>query len=242
MNAILAADNISVTRNSKQILQDVSVQIYPKDFITVIGPNGAGKSMLLKCLLGFYQPDSGTVYRQAGIKASYVPQRLNLDHTIPITVKDFIGLRKKTSQAGIVKVAEETGIGNKLGLQLSTLSDGELQRVLLSRSLLEQPELLVLDEPAQNLDLSGQLGFYKLLDRIYQDRRLSILMVSHDLHMVMASTKKVLCLFHHVCCSGEPHVVAKDPEFIELFGKDMARMVAVYQHSHSHSHEGDTSV
>ncbi|MGV0005382.1 MAG: ATP-binding cassette domain-containing protein [Candidatus Porifericomitaceae bacterium WSBS_2022_MAG_OTU9] len=242
MNAILAADSISVTRNGKQILKDVSVQVGTKDFITVIGPNGAGKSMLLKCMLGFYQPDSGKVHRQAGLKANYVPQRLNPDHTIPITVKDFIGLRKKASAAEVVKVAEETGIENKLGLQLSTLSDGELQRVLLSRSLLEQPELLVLDEPAQNLDLSGQLSFYRLLDKIYQDRGISILMVSHDLHMVMASTKKVLCLFHHVCCSGEPHMVAKDPEFIELFGKDMARMMAVYQHSHSHSHDGDTGV
>ena len=124
---------------------------------------------------------------------------------------------------------------------MSVLSSGELQRVLLARSLLNNPELLVLDEPAQNLDIAGQLTFYKLLETIYASHDLSILMVSHDLHLVMASTKQVVCLFHHICCSGEPHAVTKDPEFISLFGNDMANMVAVYQHSHNHTHDNGNS-
>ena len=119
---------------------------------------------------------------------------------------------------------------------LTLLSGGELQRVLLARSLLNNPELLILDEPAQNLDITGQLSFYRLIEHIYQERKLTILMVSHDLHMVMASSRQVICLFHHVCCSGEPQAVTKDPEFIALFGKDMANMMAVYQHSHNHTH------
>lgn len=135
------------------------------------------------------------------------------------------------------EVAQEMGIEHLLRTPLYVLSGGELQRVLLVRSLMDNPELLVLDEPAQNLDIASQLTFYKLLERIYTERSLSILMISHDLHMVMAATKKVICLFHHICCSGEPHVVTQDPEFISLFGSDMANMMSVYQHSHNHTHD-----
>lgn len=131
----------------------------------------------------------------------------------------------------------ETGIEGLLDAQLHGLSGGELQRVLLARALLNTPELLVLDEPAQNLDIVGQIAFYKLLENIYKKRPLAILMVSHDLHMVMAATKKVICLFHHICCSGEPQVVTRDPAFTALFGTDMAKMLAVYHHEHNHSHD-----
>jgi zinc transport system ATP-binding protein len=146
-------------------------------------------------------------------------------------------LRKKVDEEEIEKIADETNIKSLLEKPVHVLSGGERQRVLLARSLIGNPELLVLDEPAQNLDISGQLAFYKLLEQIYQSRSLSILMVSHDLHMVMATTKKVVCLFHHICCSGEPQIVTKDPEFVSLFGNDMAEMMAVYQHGHNHTHE-----
>ncbi len=238
MDALIKAKNITVVCHNTPILKDVSASIGPKDFITVIGPNGAGKSMLLKCLLGFYQPDEGTITRKKDLKIGYVPQRFVPDATLPITVQRFLTLRKKTDPISVEKTAIETGIETILKKPLYVLSGGELQRVLLARSLLDNPELLVLDEPAQNLDISGQLAFYKLLERVYSERALSILMVSHDLHMVMASTKHVLCLFHHVCCSGEPRAVTQDPEFIALFGPDMAHMMAVYQHSHHHTHDG----
>ena len=235
-SALIKAENISIARQGKHILENVSLNIGKKDFITVIGPNGAGKSMLLKCLMGFYQPDKGKVKQKHKLKIGYVPQQLVPNHSMPITVKRFLSLRKPSDTSSIEQITEESCIAHLLKKSLSVLSGGELQRVLVARSLLNKPELLILDEPAQNLDISGQLAFYKLLERIYNTRPLSILMVSHDLHMVMALTKQVICLFHHICCSGEPQVVTKDPEFITLFGSDMARMMAVYQHSHNHKH------
>ncbi len=237
MGTLVEADNVVVIRQGTTILKNVSLTIGERDFITIIGPNGAGKSMLLQCLMGFYKPDSGLVTRRKDLKIGYVPQCFTPDHTMPITTKRFLRIRKKTDILSLKKISEETNIKYVLEKPLSVLSGGELQRVLLARSLLDKPKLLVLDEPAQNLDISSQLAFYKLLGRIYDKKKLSILMVSHDLHMVMASTKQVVCLFHHVCCSGEPQVVTKDPEFISLFGNDMANMMAVYQHSHHHHHE-----
>jgi len=239
MSIFLAANSISIIREGHSILRDVSLSVNDRDFITVIGPNGAGKTMLLKALMGFFPPDSGSIEKKPGLRIGYVPQRLIPDHAIPISARRFLMLRKKTSRDALQRVAEETAIAEILEKPLHVLSGGELQRVLLARALLDDPELLVLDEPAQNLDVSGQLVFYKLLERIYKERPIAILMVSHDLHLVMASSKQVVCLFHHICCSGEPHVVAKDPEFIALFGQDMAKMMAVYQHAHNHEHAHD---
>ncbi len=239
---LLKATGISIARQGQVILHHVSLEVAPRDFVTIIGPNGAGKSVLLKALLGFFPPDEGRIDRTPGLKTGYVPQRFTPDHTIPITVKRFLTLRRKIDDAALQHTAAETGIGGLLTRQLSVLSGGEVQRVLLARALLDSPDLLVLDEPAQNLDVSGQLAFYKLLEKLYKKRRIGILMVSHDLHLVMASTRQVICLYHHVCCSGEPQAVAKDPEFIALFGNDMARMMAVYHHEHAHVHDEGESV
>ncbi len=236
MNTLIKAQNITVTRQGKDILKDVSIDLVREDFMTVVGPNGAGKSMLLKCLMGFYPPDSGAIERSKNLKTGYVPQSLLLDHRMPISAERFLTLHKTINPEDLRVTVHETGIEHTLEQPLAVLSGGELQRVLLARSLLGNPELLILDEPAQNLDISGQIAFYKLLQRIYAERSLTILMVSHDLHMVMAATKKVVCLFHHICCSGEPHTVTKDPEFISLFGDDMSKMLAVYQHHHDHTH------
>lgn len=238
---LIQASNINVSRQGNKILENVSVVVGDHDFLTVIGPNGAGKSMLLKCLMGFYAPDIGEIRKMNGLRVGYVPQNFAPEHTMPISVRRFLTLRKKTEKAAIEEIARETGILNILDQALFELSGGERQRVLLARSLLDNPHLLVLDEPAQNLDISGQLGFYRLVEKIYKERKVSVLMVSHDLHLVMASTKEVICLFHHVCCSGEPQIVAKDPEFISLFGNDMATMMAAYQHSHDHAHHDNQS-
>lgn len=235
---LLIAQNITITKDKQKILNDVSLTIKKNDFITIIGPNGAGKSMLLKCLMGFYPPTQGKIYKNKTLQIGYVPQKLYSDATLPITVLSFLMLSKHTiSPPALHAIIEETQIAPFLKKQLHILSGGQLQRVLLARSLLCNPHILILDEPAQNLDISGQLAFYKLLSDIYQRRNLSILMVSHDLHMVMASSKQVICLYHHICCSGTPSMVTKDPEFIALFGTDMAKMLAIYQHNHDHNHD-----
>lgn len=236
MGVLLSGTNLSVERHGKKILDDVSISIKPRDFITIIGPNGAGKSMLLKCLLGFYKPTGGQVTRQAGLRIGYIPQRLTIEKTIPITVKRFLSLHKASSKASKDQVIADTDIGSLIHRPLSVLSGGEMQRVLLARALLNDPQLLVLDEPAQNLDLSGQLAFYEHFEQAYKSRDISVLMVSHDLHLVLASTQQVICLYHHICCSGKPEQIRSDPSFIELFGKDMARMMSYYQHHHDHTH------
>lgn len=193
--------------------------------------------MLLKCLMEFYAPNKGKIHRRENLRIGYVPQRFALQPSFPMTAKKFLTLRSKESAEKILQIAEETKIDKILTRDLSVLSGGELQRVLVARALLNSPELLILDEPAQNLDISGQMSFYKLLENIYKTHAISILMVSHDLHLVMASSKQVVCLFKHICCSGEPQIITKDPEFIALFGNDMARMMAVYHHEHQHHHE-----
>lgn len=236
---LIEAQNVSVIRQGQLILDAVSLAIGERDFTTIIGPNGAGKSMLLKCLLGIEKPSAGMVSRAAGVRIGYVPQRLVPDHTLPITTHRFLTLKKAWDEATLQSVATETDIAAILSKPLHVLSGGELQRVLLARALMNAPQLLVLDEPAQNLDISGQLRFYKLLETIFAKRNLSILMVSHDLHMVMASTQRVVCLYRHICCAGAPHAVTRDPEFIALFGDDMARMMAVYHHEHTHTHDHD---
>ena len=235
INALISANNISVIKNHKAILKNIDIQINKNDFITIIGPNGAGKTMLLKCLMGFYKPDFGIIKKKVELKIGYMPQNINVINTMPINVKNFVTVRKKFDKYSFKQVVLETEIDEILDKQISVLSGGEMQRVLLARSLLNNPDLLILDEPAQNLDISGQMNFYKLLQSIYSKRELSILMVSHDLHLVMVSTKKVLCLSNHICCSGKPQQITKDPEFISMFGKDMANMMAVYQHTNSNS-------
>ncbi len=237
MESLIKAQNITVSREKRSILKDVSLEIKAHDFITIIGPNGAGKSMLLKCLMGFFKPNSGKISVKKNLRIGYVPQRLTPSPSMPISVSGFLKLGKKIDDNFLKEIASEAGIAEIIDKQLYILSGGELQRVLLARALLNNPEILILDEPAQNLDISGQLAFYKLIENVYKNRKLAILMVSHDLHLVMASSKQVICLFHHICCEGEPQMVAKDPEFISLFGNDMAKMMAVYNHSHNHIHD-----
>jgi zinc transport system ATP-binding protein len=237
MSFLIQAKDLCVKRHNKNILENVFVNVKKNDFITIIGPNGAGKSVLLECLMGSFVPDRGEIIKKNNLSVGYIPQNFNPESSMPISVKRFLTLKKKFTPQELINIASETNISEILEKNLSDLSGGELQKVLLARSLLDEPELLILDEPAQNLDIKNQLNFYNLLNSIYKNRELSILMVSHDLHMVMSSTKQVICLYHHICCSGEPQTVAKDPEFISLFGNDMAKMMSVYQHTHNHSHQ-----
>ena len=234
---LIKADNLSATRQDRKVLDGVSLTLAKNDFITLIGPNGAGKSVLLRHLLKLEAPQSGTVSHADGLKIGYVPEKFNIDATLPMPVKRFLTLNNDVKDDALMALAEETHCVSLLERPLGALSGGEVQRVLLARALASDPHVLMLDEPAQNLDVSGQLQFYKLIDDIFDNRNLSVLMVSHDLHMVMRSTRQVVCLFHHICCSGAPESVAKDPEFINMFGSDMAQMMSVYQHSHDHNHE-----
>jgi len=229
---IVSADHLSQRYQGRLVLDDVSLTLKEGDFITIIGPNGAGKSTLLKSLMGLITPESGTVTRNPKARIGYIPQRMEINPSLPMSVERFITLNKTTPLSD----DEGLGITPLLDKPIHSLSGGEWQRVLLARALQDQPDAIILDEPAQNLDLSGQVQFYKTLDRLHQTRGLAILMVSHDLHMVMASTRQVVCLYHHICCSGAPQAVARDPEFAHLFGQDMAAMMAVYQHDHDHDH------
>jgi zinc transport system ATP-binding protein len=235
---LIAATDLSLSFGDRLILDRVSLSLDKGDFITIIGPNGAGKSTLLKALMGLVKPDTGRVERKDGIRIGYIPQKLSIEPSLPITADAFIRLNKKAA-SGFDALAAELGLTPLLKKPVQSLSGGEWQRALLARALMDDPDAIILDEPAQNLDLSGQMHFYKMLDRIHRDRGMAILMVSHDLHMVMASTRQVVCLYHHICCSGAPQAVTKDPEFINLFGRDMASMMAIYHHDHDHDHHHD---
>jgi zinc transport system ATP-binding protein len=236
---LIEATELCVRRHGGLVLDNVSLTLGERDFITLIGPNGAGKSVLLRHLLKLESPNSGTVKHRQGIRIGYVPERFQIDPTLPMPVRRFLTLNNNQSAEAVEALALEANCGGLLDKPLANLSGGELQRVLLARALSGNPHVLMLDEPAQNLDVSGQLQFYQLIDALYEKRNLSVLMVSHDLHMVMSSTRQVVCLYHHICCSGAPDSVARDPEFVQMFGAEMAQMMAVYQHSHAHDHTHD---
>ena len=236
---LVTASNLSVIRQKRAILDDVSLNITERDFITLIGPNVAWKTVFLRHLLKLDSPNSGSVTHRADLKIGYVPQRVDIDPGLPISVNRFLTLNNTLADAELEQLANVTKIQHLLDTPLSSLSGGELQRVLLTRALTNKPDLMILDEPAQNLDVNGQLQFYTLIEEIYESRNIAILMVSHDLHLVMSSTRKVVCLYHHICCSGAPESVARDPEFISIFGNDMAKLMAVYPHTHAHDHDHD---
>lgn len=236
---LVTVRDLTVVKQGQTILDAVSLDIAKHDFITLIGPNGAGKTVLLRHLLKLESPHGGRVHHQSGLKIGYVPQRVTIDPSLPMTVQRFLTVNNDVTGSQLDSLATETKISHLLNSPLADLSGGELQRVLLTRALAGKPNLLILDEPAQNLDVNGQLQFYTMIDEIYESRKLSVLMVSHDLHLVMSSTRKVVCLFRHICCSGAPESVARDPEFISIFGDDMAKLMAVYPHSHAHDHDHD---
>jgi zinc transport system ATP-binding protein len=236
-DALITAQNISLNHQGKKILDDVSFSLNPGEFITLIGPNGAGKSSLIKVLLGLIKQDSGKIKRSKSIRLGYTPQLFTPNPFIPISVVDFLTLNQKVEKSFIGATAETTGVTSLLNLQLKDLSGGELQKVLLTRALMNKPNVLILDEPAQNLDVDGQMQLYKLIQEIHQTQNCAVLMVSHDLHRVMKESTQVLCLYHHICCKGHPEAILKDEQFNDLFADQMTELMATYEHHHNHNHK-----
>ncbi len=214
------------------MLHDVSLSIRPREIVTIVGPNGAGKTTLLSCLIGLSTIDHGQIIRSDHLRIGYVPQHFRPQTSMPITVASFLQLYGPMDDA----LATELDVAELMESELANLSGGELRRVLLLRALLRKPQLLVLDEPTQGVDVAGQGEFYQLLKRLSDKNDLAVLMVSHDLHVVMAATQRVICLNRHICCEGAPERVGSDPQFAALFGEQLAKQLALYQHHHSHSH------
>ncbi|WP_020561254.1 zinc ABC transporter ATP-binding protein ZnuC [Thiofilum flexile] len=239
---LAALEHVSLRLNQRDILHDISLEVHPAKVLTLIGPNGAGKSSLLKILLGLEQPTVGKVWRKPGLSVGYVPQRFQLEPLMPLTVERFICLGSKPKQS-VQSVLQAVGIEQLQQASLQGLSGGEMQRVLLARAILKRPELLVLDEPGQGVDVAGLSELYQLLTQLKNDYDYGVVLVSHDLHLVMAATDQVLCLNTHVCCSGRPDAVTAHPEYLKLFGlPNIEQNLAVYTHHHNHHHGLDGSV
>jgi zinc transport system ATP-binding protein len=234
--ALISARGLALARAGRPILTDIDIDIAPGEIVTVIGPNGAGKTMLVRALLGLEPINSGEVRRRAGLVVGYAPQRFEVDRAIPLTVARFVALGKPAAQE-IGRVLADVGAGKLVERQLSELSGGELQRVVLARALARCPGLLVLDEPARGVDYAGEAELYTLIGRLRAERGFGVLLVSHDLHVVMAQSDRVICLNRHVCCSGVPQLVAQHPEYARLFGPQAARAFGVYTHQHDHRHD-----
>jgi len=235
-DALITLNNISLSHNGKNVLDDVSFKLHKGEFVTLIGPNGAGKSSLIKILLGVIKQDSGDITYTNNIRLGYTPQTFSANPFIPISVKDFLTLNQKLDSEFMLQTFELTGIKELLKLPLKNLSGGELQKVLLTRALLNKPNVLILDEPAQNLDIDGQMQLYKLIQDIHQQQNCAVLMVSHDLHRVMKESTQVLCLYHHICCEGLPESILKDEKFNDLFADQINDLMATYEHHHNHHH------
>ena len=232
----MSAQNIRVQVGERVLLDNINLDLRQGEIVTVIGPNGAGKTTLLKTLLGFIAPSSGTLVRSSALRIGYMPQKLALNPLLPITVQRFLQ-QTGANTAAIQQALTETGVASLLQQSLHKVSGGELQRILLARALLRKPELLVLDEPAQGVDVCGQADLYRLITELRARYHCSVLLVSHDLHLVMAATDTVICLNQHICCQGKPEHVSQHPEYLQLFGRQIADDIAVYTHHHDHDHD-----
>ncbi len=233
---LLAISDASVVRDHRKILDTISLTLQRDEIITIIGPNGAGKSTLLKLALGLIAPTSGAVRRTEGLRIGYMPQRLHIDANLPLSTLRFLqlgGAKKPVIDAALAEVGA-SGLEHHV---VHALSGGEMQRVLLARALLRNPDLLVLDEPVQGVDVGGQTEMYALIAELRRRHHCGVLMVSHDLHWVMAQTDRVLCLNQHICCEGHPAHVGNDPAYRALFGDAAVTTIAPYHHHHNHAHD-----
>ena len=233
---LIAARHICVRHGNDEVLHDVSLQLTAGEIVTILGPNGSGKSTLLRALLGILPLAQGRIERQAGLRIGYVPQRLMIDRTMPITVRRFLSLPVRVTDTAATEALARVGMAGHGKDQMTALSGGQLQRVLLARALLAKPQILMLDEPTQGLDQQGEAAFYRLIEEVRRDTGAAVLMISHDLHVVMAASDRVICLNGHICCEGTPRVVSTAPEYRALFGLGTQGALALYRHEHDHEH------
>jgi len=240
--SLISAENLSIRLDGRTILRDVAFSIEEGEIVTVVGPNGSGKSTFMRALVGALPLASGHITRRRALRVGYVPQTLHIDPTLPLTVGRFLSLPTRR-EAGVLAavVAEVSLSGDITGQQITALSGGQFRRVLLARALLADPHLLVLDEPTAGLDQPGVAAFYLLIERVRQRLGCAVLMVSHDLHVVMSASDRVICINGHICCEGAPTTVSASREYRALFGHGTKGALALYQHDHDHTHGHDHS-
>ncbi|MCB1661326.1 MAG: zinc ABC transporter ATP-binding protein ZnuC [Pseudomonadales bacterium] len=241
-NSLISLDEVSIKIGGDLIIDKVSLAITAGEIITLIGPNGAGKSTLIRAILGLIKITSGRISKAPDLRIGYMPQRLQMDRTIPLNVQGFLNVWRSAHSIDTLTALQQVSAQHLIARPMQSISGGELQRVLLARALLRNPQLLVLDEPVQGVDLQGQTELYQLIKKIRTQYRCAVLMVSHDLHLVMSSTDQVICMNHHICCSGHPERVSNDPAYRELFGIEAVKSIALYAHHHDHSHDDSGNI
>jgi|TARA_Y100000994_G_scaffold21713_1_gene15758 zinc transport system ATP-binding protein len=240
-NILVKLNNVGFQQNTKWLVKGVSLQVEKGKIVTLIGPNGSGKSTTAKIALGLFKNIEGEVEKYTN-KIGYVPQKISIDWTLPLRVKDFMLLTENLRDDTVDEALSMTGVSHLKDKNLGNLSGGEFQRVLLARAISKKPELLVLDEPVQGVDFTGEIALYELIKKISEKLNCGILLISHDLHTVMSATDHVVCLNGHVCCSGTPIAVAKNNEYKALFGEQAAQTLSIYEHKHDHVHSSDGEI
>jgi zinc transport system ATP-binding protein len=235
--SLIQVEDLSVRYGARTALSRVSLRVEPSEIVTIVGPNGSGKTSLLRAIIGAIKPFQGRVVQASSLKIGYVPQKLHIDETLPITVSRFLKLSGGVTAADIDYALTQAGVPKLTKAQLSQLSGGQFQRVLLARALIAKPDLLLLDEATQGLDQRGSASFYQQIETVRQTTGCAVLMISHELHVVMSASDRVICLNGHVCCEGTPAVVASAPEYRALFGTGTGGALALYRHEHDHGHD-----
>ncbi|MEJ8561258.1 metal ABC transporter ATP-binding protein [Yoonia sp. GPGPB17] len=235
--SLIDVTDLQVAYGANTVLRNVALHVDPGEIVTIVGPNGSGKTSLLRAIIGATTAIRGEINLRPGLKIGYVPQRLHIDPTLPITVARFMRLNSKVSRTACRQALETAGVPDLLHRQMSQLSGGQFQRVMLARALINQPDVLLLDEATQGLDQRGSAAFYQQIEQVRQDTGCAVLMISHELHVVMSASDRVICLNGHVCCEGTPAVVASAPEYRALFGTGTGGALALYRHDHDHSHD-----
>ncbi len=234
---LISVENLTVRYGGNTVLHDVDLAVEAGEIVTVVGPNGSGKTTLLKAIIGATRPAAGKIKRDRGLRIGYVPQRLHIDPTLPITVERFMRLLDRADRPACKAALAAAGVPDLLKRQMSELSGGQFQRVLLARALIGNPDILLLDEATQGLDQQGSASFYRQIEAVRSDTGCAVLMISHELHVVMSASDRVICLNGHVCCAGTPAVVASAPEYRALFGTGTGGALALYRHEHDHTHD-----
>ena len=240
-NPLVKLENAGVCKSSKWLVRGISFEVNNGQIVTLIGPNGSGKTTTAKMILNILNADEGLITSNTN-KMAYVPQKINIDWTMPLRVIDFMKITNSLNNTQITESLKLTGVENLLYDEIHNLSGGEFQRVLIARAVAKKPELLVLDEPVQGVDFNGEIALYNLIKKISDKLNCGILLISHDMHFVMSATDHVICLNGHICCSGTPSSVVKNPAYIKLFGEHNAETLSYYKHHHDHSHNNDGSV